>query len=89
MRRQMRLIRKLLAYVNGFDHTGKIPLPRCDEYTAAEIAYHVLLCKDAGYLVVRTGGTDNHIPVDIERMTWAGHEKLAELEASRSEHDME
>ena len=43
MRRQMRLILKILAHVESTTKIGKIPLPKCDDYTQDEIAYHVLL----------------------------------------------
>ena len=80
MRRQMRLILKILAYVESTMKIGKIPLPKCDDYTQDEIAYHVLLCSDAGYLCIRKGD-HNHMPTDIIRLTWCGHKALETMTA--------
>ena len=79
MRREMCLIFQILAYVECAAAMGKIPLPDLKgNYDKDDIAYHVLLCSDAGFLQVRikeVGGW----PIDIDRMTWAGHEKLEEM----------
>lgn len=80
MRRQMRLILKILAYVEGSQGIGKIPLPKCDDYSKDEIAYHVLLCADAGYLCIRKG-ENNQMPIDITRLTWCGHKALETMKA--------
>ena len=78
MRRQMRLILKILAYVEEATRTGKIALPELNGYTRDEVAYHVLLCSDAGYVCIRKG-VHNDMPLDITRMTWCGHKALEKM----------
>ena len=88
MRRQMRLILKILAYVERAEHIGKISLPKCDDYSKDEIAYHVLLCADAGYLEIRkkdVGGA----ALDITRLTWSGHETLNAMRRDSAGDELE
>ena len=81
MRREMCLIFQILAYVESATAMGKIPLPGLKgDYDKDNIAYHVLLCSDAGFLQVRIKEVGGR-PMDIDRMTWAGHEKLEEMKA--------
>lgn len=88
MRRQMRLILKILAYVEKAEQTGLIPLPKCDEYSPEEISYHVLLCSDAGYLEIRMKQMGGN-PQDITRLTWKGHEELKRLREDGIENELE
>lgn len=76
----MRLIRLILEYVNGLDEFGDIRPPHLAGYTELEIAYHIRLCGDAGYLVLKKGQQEAH-PVII-RMTWCGHKALEDAIAA-------
>ena len=88
MRRQLRLILKMLSYVERADGIGKIPLPKCDDYSKDEIAYHVLLCSDSGYLEIRTNDLGGR-PLDITRLTWAGHEALEAMRGNGAGNELE
>ena len=50
---------------------GDIPLPRFEKFESVDVAYHVRLCSDAGYLILRKSTVETK-PVII-RMTWCGH----------------
>ena len=78
MRRKMKLIYLILAYVEKATHIGNIPLPELAEYTEEEVAYHVKLCSEAGYLDIVVDA-HNKKPVGIDRLTWQGHEALEKL----------
>ena len=78
MRRHMKLIALILAYVEEQKRCKDIPLPRFPEFTAEQVAYHVKLCEEAGYLDIVVSPHDR-MPLTIHRMTWTGHEALAKL----------
>lgn len=76
MKRHMKLIFLILDYVERTKNNGvHIPAPEFDDYTRTEVAYHVRLCHEAGYLIVPTKVTEPDEPA-IKRMTWKGHEEL-------------
>ena len=81
MRRKMKLIRAILEYVEQDPNVGNVAPPEIDGYSEAQIHYHILLCKQAGYLdageikLARAG-----LQCDfIHWLTWAGHEELDRL----------
>ena len=77
MQRKMKLICKLMAYVEACNKESSLPVPELAEYSEAETHYHVGLCQEAGYMMV---GSVDYSPdgrrrfSSIERLTWAGHE---------------
>ena len=79
MRRQMKLIRLILQYLEDQPvfGDGDIPLPRFEKFGSVDVAYHVRLCSDAGYLILRKCTVETK-PV-ILRMTWCGHKALEDL----------
>ena len=76
MRRKMKLIREILTYVEGQPADGNIPIPEFDDYPQSEVAEHVRLCEEAGFLQVYW---HRRMPMRITRMTWQGHEELKRL----------
>ena len=78
MKREMKLIRMILAHVEQSRAIGGIPLPEFDDYRTCEIEYHVKLCEEAGYLDTVVSPHDK-MPVSICRMSWQGHEALERL----------
>lgn len=81
MRRDMDLIKKILAFVEEQESCRNIPVPDLCGYTEDQIHYHVGLCHEAGYLVAGSPGTystGRRFP-EILYMTWGGHEALANL----------
>ena len=78
MRRYMKLICLILSHVEKATEPGNIPIPEFQDYRPCQVAYHVQLCEEAGYLDVRMNATTKE-PVSIIRMTWAGHEALERL----------
>ena len=78
MKREMKLIGMILAYVEKSRIIGDIPLPEFDDYRNCEVEYHVKLCEEAGYLHIRSSAHDGK-PESIIQMTWEGHETLEGL----------
>ncbi len=84
MERDMDLIRHLLLFVEKdprFDGTAlqPLPIPRDfgeDRYTAAQVAYHVGLLIEAGFM---KGAVNSMGPI-VSRLTWDGHEFLANIQ---------
>ena len=74
MRRHMKLIRMILEHISKSPDFGNIPPPEIEGYSREEVAYHVRLCSDAGYVVLRKG--THEINPHIIRMTWCGHKAL-------------
>ena len=79
MRRHMKLIGMLLEYVERHPGFGDIPTPTLPDFSRQEVAYHIRLCGDAGYLVLKKGQREEH-PI-IVRMTWCGHKALEGMTA--------
>ena len=78
MHRSMTLIRLILEHMSELDEFGRMPPPKINGYTKNEIAYHVRLCSDAGYLILQKE-TKEDMPTII-RMTWCGHKALEKTE---------
>lgn len=74
----MRLIHKLLEYVERRHDDDPVPLPEIDGYSEEQVHYHVGLCVEAGYLVAGpvTDTSEGRRFATLERLTWAGHEEL-------------
>ena len=81
MRRNKKLLRKILEHVEQKQTNGPIAVPDFDDYSPITTHYHVGLCVEAGYLIApKPGLYDGHRVFDqIERLTWNGHEALEEF----------
>ena len=81
MQRRMKLIRKILQYVSDCDTEDPLRPPEFEDYSEAQVHYHLNLCEEAGYLLLeRRGRCANHRRVSgIYRLTWQGHEALERL----------
>ena len=83
MQRKMKLVRKLLEYVEMSNHEERLPVPEFGEYSEAEVHYHLGICEEAGYLVLYQPESNDPIRRfgGISRLTWAGHEALDTIRA--------
>ena len=70
MKRYMQLIRAIMEYAETHGNGAGLAPPEVKGYTPDQVANHVILCEEAGYLEISPG------PL-IDRITWAGHEFLA------------
>ena len=71
MKRYQALIKTILAYVECQGSGESLAPPEVSGYTPSQVAYHVELCKQAGYM----GGGK----ADIRLLTWEGHNALDAL----------
>ena len=85
MRRQMELIRRILEYLNQSE--SPVVARHCvtDDLTRrwcepAVAEYHLELCAQAGFTRDTTVEREGRHSIRALQLTWAGHEKLAELE---------
>ncbi len=79
MKRDWTLIKLLLRHVERhvtsetLSHVG-IPYPEVlNGFDDEQIAYHITLCEEAGFIVL------NESIRHIRRLTWEGHNKLDDL----------
>ena len=84
MQRKMKLVRKILEYVEMSNTEDRLNVPEFDDYSEAEVQYHVGLCEEAGYLVLPQLREE---PIrrfsGIFRLTWAGHEALDDMQSGK------
>lgn len=81
MRRNMTLIKRILAYVEkNASYDTELDPPDFPECDASMIFYHTELCLQAGFFTAITSGASTIL---IQRLTWAGQEELARLRANR------
>lgn len=73
MQLQMSLIRQILASLESSQDPWA--QPRTPSYDKRVVDYHVDLCEQAGFIRRRDGSR-------MVQLTWTGHIKLAELNAS-------
>ena len=87
MQRRMKLIRKLLEYVEMSATEERLPIPEFQDYSEAEVHYHLTLCEEADYLIPHPPQMSDSVrrPVGISRLTWAGHQAL---DAMRTGEDL-
>ncbi len=81
MKRDMKLICQLLAYVECNETEGPMDIPTVPGYSDGQIHYHVGLCVEAGYIDAAKPGiysVGRRFP-SINRLTWQGHNALDEL----------
>ena len=75
MKRYMDLIVAILRYAEEKGNGVELDPPNFEDYTEAQVNYHVILCKQAKYLLVST--THSYPPEHkIKQLTWDGHEFL-------------
>ena len=82
----MKLVRRLMEYVEMSQTEDMLPVPEMDEYTGAEVNYNLGLCGEAGYLALgqpQTAGQRRRFP-GTSGLTWAGHEALEGMRAGRT-----
>ena len=86
MQRKMKLVRRLMEYVEMSQTEDTLPVPEMDEYSETEVHYNLGLCQKAGYLVLIQEPTASHQRrfQGIERLTWAGHEALEKMRAGQT-----
>ena len=80
MKRDMTLVRRILEYAEDEDLGAYIPFPKPEGYTPEQVAHHMDLCREMGYLAMsedfeRGADTNPDSPV-IRALTWAGHDAL-------------
>ena len=73
MERHWKLIRLLLEYVEINGDGSPLRTPEYDDYSTVQVAYHINLCDEAGYLHVDEGTGR------VLNLTWEGHERLESL----------
>ena len=89
MKRNMNLVYEILSRVEEQARGGMSYAPSVDrghaeykQWTQDDIRYHVVLCVEAG-LVVVGNRHDSKDPVAIDRLTWSGHDLLEKLRRER------
>ena len=79
MKRNMKLIRKLLQYAEEKATGILIEAPEYRDYSDKEVHYHIGLCMEAGYLHANCKVAYDPPRYLIRSLTWMGHEKLEQL----------
>ena len=81
MRRDMKLILKILECAERRTVGGFSAVDDCPAYSWEVVHYHVGLCAQAGYLEARqiSGAEEPHVRYEIGNLTWDGHEALGRL----------
>ena len=81
MKRELRLIRRILEYDESQTSCGMRDAPECQQYSWKEVHYHIGLCGQAGYLSICTitGPDEAHPRYEAGNLTWQGHEALDKL----------
>ncbi len=81
----MDLIRDILRYIENDETGNPISNIEIEGYSRAQITYHVIQLKDAGYIdanILDEMGSQLEMPYMVLNLTWNGHEFL---DASRDE----
>ena len=83
MQRKMKLICKILAYIERVYGSNGVPTPEFPDYSDSQVHYHIGLCLQAGYLTAQVvSGAEERFPrYEIGTLTWQGHEALEALRA--------
>ena len=71
MKRYMALICAILEYIECHGNSEFVSPPEVNGYTPEQVAYHIELCEQAGYIEARQGYPRS--------LTWNGHNALAEM----------
>ncbi len=81
MRREYKLIRAILEYVECHGNGSWINAPELNGYSNTQIMYHIKLCMQAGFLEAMEDsgiGYDGEI-YRVKSLTWSGHNELERL----------
>ena len=81
MKRDMKLIRKILEYAEAQTNGEYHDSPKCMGFEQEAVHYNIGLCGQAGYLEVRGvgGSEERHKRYVLRHLTWQGHNALDEL----------
>lgn len=82
MKRDADLARQILLETENIPFDGGVHEIKILGYSAEEIAYHLLLARDAGLLEVKDLSGNEYVMVRVTRLTHDGHEFL---DAARSD----
>lgn len=77
MKRDPDLAREILAEIEGHSYDpNHFFVVEIDGYSKEEVAYHVMLLAEAGYVEASSLPTTDGTIWKAERLTWEGHEFL-------------
>ena len=76
MKRDMDLILRILRWTEENAKAKPLDIPDLEGIQPYEVAYHVLLCYEAGFLHVDIKEADTRKSVRIVSLSWQGHEYL-------------
>ena len=81
MKRDLKLIRKILEYAEAQTDGRYHDAPECLGFAREDVHYNIGLCGQAGYLEVRkvSGAEESHERYVLRNLTWQGHETLDRL----------
>ena len=80
MKRELPLIKAILAHVECIDNGEWLHPPEINGYTPSQVMYHVNLCGQAEFLeVMPTPAFGNPDRVMMKSLTWKGHTELERL----------
>lgn len=76
MKRELDLIREILLQVESRESVQGWFIPMVNDFTANQIAYHIKLLTEAGYVESQDLRSKDDYTFGIKQLTWAGHEFL-------------
>ena len=76
MKRDLELIRLLLLEVEKNENPTRAVDVNIQGFAAVEIAYHLKLLRDAGFIVAKDDSTETEMKYRPKSLTWDGHEFL-------------
>ena len=74
MKRDLELVRNILLLIEENNDGGKLKLP--DDWNRKNVAYHLKILDQAGYVENKTTWADNKPIIIYATLTWDGHEFL-------------
>lgn len=81
MKKDNELIRKILLELENKENPGGWIIPEFDNYSEEQVAYHIKILADTGYIDAIDLSTMDGIEWGAKDLTWQGHEFL---DASRN-----
>ena len=78
MKRDRKLILKILRHVRDNGNGKRLDLPDFEDYSPSHVAYHARLCDDAAFVRLKNGLKNRRATVHLGELTWAGHDYLEE-----------
>ncbi len=76
MKRYMDLIHKILRYVEANENDDPLSVPDFENYTPAQVQYHIALCYEAGFVNAIEVKVGSRAKYQLRSLTWKGHEEL-------------